>query len=123
MAAQAASGVDVDTGSAVNVQASQAEIGKLDALTAMSKAAQQAYGYENTASSYGDQATLDTSQAASASTAGAIGAGTTLLGGEGNAASNYAKYLQQAGFNAGFTTGFANLPAATAATPPGQFSE
>jgi hypothetical protein len=45
-AAQAASGVDVSSGSAADVQASEAGIGALDALTVRNNAAREAWGYK-----------------------------------------------------------------------------
>jgi hypothetical protein len=45
-AAQAASGIDVNSGSAVSVQASERMLGMLDALTIRSNAARAAYGYQ-----------------------------------------------------------------------------
>jgi hypothetical protein len=45
-AAQAASGIDVNSGSAVSVQASERMFGMLDALTIRSNAARAAYGYQ-----------------------------------------------------------------------------
>lgn len=45
-AAQAASGIDVNSGSAVDVQASERMLGMMDALTIRSNAARAAYGYQ-----------------------------------------------------------------------------
>lgn len=45
-AAQAASGVDVNTGSPVSVRASAQELAQLDALTIRSNALREAYGYD-----------------------------------------------------------------------------
>ena len=94
-ASSAASGVDVNSGSALDVQSSASELGELNAITIRGNAAKQAYGYETQGTSFQNQANLDTSQAADATTAGEIGAGSTFLGGVGSAASNYGKYLQQ----------------------------
>ena len=105
-AASAAGNIDVNSGSALDVRSSADELGELNAITIRGNAAKQAYGYETQGTSFQNQATLDTSQAASASTAGEIGAGSTFLGGVGNAASNYGKYLQQnAPMTAGATAG------------------
>lgn len=92
-AAQAASGIDVNSGSAVDVRSSAAALGELNALTVRSNAARQAYGYQTQAASDTGQAALDKSQASSASEAGFLNAGTTVLGGLGSAASDYGKYL------------------------------
>lgn len=78
---QGASGIDVNTGSAANVQASQDEVGMLDALTIRSNAARKAYGYQTEAASDEAQAALDRSQAKNDKTSGIIGAAETVLGG------------------------------------------
>lgn len=57
-AAFGARGVDVNSGSAVDVQASEREIGKIDSETALSNAQQKAYGYRSRASGYTAQAGL-----------------------------------------------------------------
>lgn len=96
-AAQAASGVDVNTGSAVDVRSSAAELGQLDAINIRANAAREAYGYGTQAQGFTDQAALDRSTAGNARTAGYIGAGTSLLGGAASAASNYAKWSMAGG--------------------------
>lgn len=73
-ARQAASGVDVNTGSNVEVQAANRQLGMLDVLTIRSNAARRAFGYR-----------LNKEQALAASknakTAGRIDAVTSLLSG------------------------------------------
>lgn len=96
---QAASGINVNSGSAVDVRSSAAENGELDAITIRSNAARQAYGYQAQSTSENAQATLDKSQAGYDSTAGDISGATTFLGGAGNAGLNYEKYLQAGGLN------------------------
>jgi hypothetical protein len=93
---QAASNVDVNSGSAVDVQSSASELGELNAITVRGNAAKQAYSYETQAAGYQDQSNLSGAQAESASTAGEIGATSTFLGGLGSAGSNWAKYQTQA---------------------------
>lgn len=96
---QGASGVDVNTGSALDVQSSAAQLGELDALTVRSNATREAYGYKVQAEDQDFQASLDDAQAKNAGTAGYIGAASTFLGSVGDASSNYSKYLLQTGFN------------------------
>jgi hypothetical protein len=91
---QGASGVDVNSGSALDVRSSAAETGELNTLSIRSNAARQAYGYQTEEANYQGQAALDRSQASSAKTAGIIGAGTTLLGGIGDASMRYSDYLR-----------------------------
>lgn len=66
----AANNVDVNTGSAVDVQASQRETGELDAETVLNNAELQAYGYRSQATSFEAQAGLDEMQASEAPVAG-----------------------------------------------------
>lgn len=95
---QAASGLDVNSGSAVDVRSSASELGELDALTVRSNAMREAFGYRTQSTNYKAQSTLDQYQAENADTAGIIGAGSTFLGGVSSAASNYAKYQMAGGF-------------------------
>lgn len=95
-AAQAASGIDVNTGSAVDVRSSASELGELNALTIRSNAARQAYGYQVQGTSDIAQAQLDVYSGNQAQTAGYIGAFGSLLGGASSAGGQYIKF-QQAG--------------------------
>lgn len=88
---QAASGVDVNTGSFVKARAGEAETGMLDAMTIRSDAAKKAYADEVQANSQTAQSQLDTMGAASAEKAGNIGAMTSLLGAASSAFGDYAK--------------------------------
>ena len=58
-AGQAASGIDVNTGSAVGVQTSEREVSKLDTATVLNNAELEAYGYRTQAAGYGAQAGLE----------------------------------------------------------------
>ncbi len=73
-AAQAASGIDVNTGSAVDVQESQAEKNTLDTETVMSNAELQAYGYRTQGVGYKSQEQLDLEQAREAPIAASFAA-------------------------------------------------
>lgn len=79
-AAQAASGVDVNTGSAVNVQASQRETSKLDTETVLNNAELQAYGYRANATNFQATSGLETEEAEQAPIGADIGAAGGLLG-------------------------------------------
>lgn len=94
---QGASGVDVNTGSAVNVRAGTAETGMLDALTIRSNAAKEAYGQEVTATSDTAQSQLDTMEGSQAAEAGEIGAAGSLLSGASTVGGNYLKYQNLGG--------------------------
>lgn len=84
--AQAANGVDVNSGSAVAVQKSSAEMSMLNEMNIRSNAARQAYGYESQAVSDQAQAALDRSAQSKDKIAGYIGATGSLLGSAGQAA-------------------------------------
>jgi hypothetical protein len=92
---QAAGNIDVNSGSALDVQSSAASLGELNAITIRGNAAKEAYGYETQSTSFENQAQLDAAQSSSDMTAGEIGAGSTILGGLGSAGSSYAKYMTQ----------------------------
>jgi len=78
-ASQAASGIDVNSGSAVNVQQSQREEGELDTQTTLSNAALTAYGYRTQAVNDTAQAGLETEEAEQAPIGADIGAAGGLL--------------------------------------------
>lgn len=92
-AAQAANNLDVNSGSAVDVRSSAAALGELSALNIRSNAARTAYGDLTQQASYSAQSKLDTFSADQEQLAGEVGAGTSVLGGVGNAGLNFAKYL------------------------------
>ena len=77
--AQAASGLDVNTGSAVEVQASQRELDKLDAETVLHNASLDAYGYRTQATNFEAQAGLHDMEADQAEPAGYLGAAGSML--------------------------------------------
>jgi hypothetical protein len=88
MAGQAASGIDVNSGSFVDARASEAELGMLDALTTRANAARGAYGYEVQATSDIAQSQLDIMQGQQAKEAGEIsGIGSLISGASGAAVS------------------------------------
>lgn len=76
---QAANGIDVNSGSAAVVQASQREKNVLDTETVMNNAELQAYGYRAAATGYTANAGLDTLQATQAPIGADIAAGGNLL--------------------------------------------
>lgn len=81
LADQGASGVDVNSGSAVDVRSSAAETGALDALTIRSNAARQAYGYQTDAAGFDAESSMKNAAAKDDSTAGLIKSGSTFLTG------------------------------------------
>lgn len=99
MAAQASSGIDVGSGSALDVRTSQKEIGELDVETIRNNAARQAYGYQTQAMSDTAQGQLDTLQGQNAAAAGDLGAVSSVLGGASSLGSNYANLSLKGAFN------------------------
>lgn len=79
-ASQAASGIDVNKGTAVDVRAGLAQAGRLDQLTTLNNAQLQGWGYRVKAAQERAQAKLDTMEAGSAVPGAALGAAGTLLG-------------------------------------------
>lgn len=96
LAAQGASGVDVNSESSVNTRQSEAKIGALNALTVRSNAAKEAYGYQVGASSEAAQEKLLKKQASYDTTGGYLNAGATVLGGI-SSASKYTDWLNNNG--------------------------
>lgn len=95
LASEGASGVDVNSGSFQNVRSSETELGMLDALTIRSNAARTAYGYETQATGDIAQSQLDKAQGQNSELSSYVNAGSTVLGGVGNAASKYTDFLNQ----------------------------
>lgn len=91
-ASQGASGIDVNSGSALDTQKSQDVLGQLDALSIRSNAARQAYGYQNQAASYEGEAALDRSGASAATEAGNIAGTSSLLSAASSAGNTYNQY-------------------------------
>ncbi len=103
-ATQGAQGIDVNTGSAVDVRAGQSQAGMLDALTIRSNAARAAYGYENQAFSDTLNSNISKAAATNAKTASYTDAFRSLLGGA-SSASNASKQWQMASGNSLFNLG------------------
>lgn len=80
-AAQAANGLDVNTGSPVAVRATEAETGALDTATVSHNALLQAYGYRTQATNDTAQAGLYQNEADEAMPAADLAATGSLLGG------------------------------------------
>lgn len=97
-AAQAANNIDVNSGSAVDVQAAQRELGRLDELTVAHDADLQAYGYRAQASNFGAEAQLDRARAQQARSAGGLGIASSLIGGAGALANRFSWMQMNDGF-------------------------
>ncbi len=97
--ALAANGVLVDDGSALDITSDTAALGEVDALTLRANAAREAYGYRAQGNNFGAEAGLQRARASSAATAGAVGAGATLLSGAGTVADRWTTYRRQGVFS------------------------
>lgn len=76
---QAASGVNVNTGTAAEVQAGQRETNQLDTETVLSNAQLHAYGYRTQATNFQSEEDLDKAKADNAIPAAALSASGSLL--------------------------------------------
>jgi len=90
-AGQAASGVDVNTGSAKEVQTSQHLVSQMDLNTIREKAAKTAYDFSVQATNYENQAKGYSKAASNAKTEGVLGAVSSFIGTVGSVSS---KWLQ-----------------------------
>ncbi len=91
-AAEAASGIDVNSGSAADVQASQSERDMLNALVIRSNAERTAYGYQTQALADSGQAQLYKAAGQQAPIAGGISAAGSLLSGAAGVANQYSSW-------------------------------
>ncbi|HEX9613596.1 MAG TPA: hypothetical protein VGA05_08280 [Candidatus Bathyarchaeia archaeon] len=90
-AIQGASGLDLNSGSNLEVRVSEAELGVQDQAMIRSNAARRAYGQEIIAAQETAQSNLDMMAASNAKTEGFIGAASSILGAGGSVSS---KWLQ-----------------------------
>lgn len=90
LAEQGASGVDVNTGSAVDVRAAETKLGLLDALTIRANAARKSYGYNVAATGAEAESGLLTSESQQARAAAPISALGTFLSSVSSTAKNFA---------------------------------
>lgn len=93
-AGQAASGIDVNTGSAVDVRASTAELGALDASTIMNNAMKRAFGYDVQKASFQDEAALKHQTAAYQDTATNLDIASSLISGVSSVSDKWSKFKQ-----------------------------
>lgn len=93
-AAQASHGLDINTGSAKDVQDSQKLVTRMDLTQIRSQAAKTAYNYEVQGAGYTAQAGLDTASAANARRAGLVGASSSILGASSAVSSEWLKGAQ-----------------------------
>ena len=109
--AQAANNVDVNTGSAKDVQSSVAKMAMLNEMNIRSTAAQKAYGFENQAVSAEEQSKLYGMERKSDETGGILKGVGSMLGAEASA-SEYSNWLGGKGITGGGNGDFGNAPEA-----------
>ncbi len=93
LAGQGASGVNVNSGSSVQVRAAVSELGMLDALTVRSNAAKKAWADDVQAESFEAVAGLDRDSSDQASMIAPIAGAGSFLSGASSSMAGYAKYL------------------------------
>lgn len=103
-AAQGASGLAVNTGSAVDVRSSEADIGRFNEMTIMSNAAKEAYNYRVGAAGDIAQAGLYDAAAKTSKSAGGIAAAGSLLGAASSVSDKWAQYKMQGVYGDGGST-------------------
>jgi len=92
----AANDIDVNTGSAADVQAGQAEQGELNTNQTVTNAALTAYGYRSQSTNFTAEAGLEQAQSGYDATAGFVNAGGDLLSGASSLGFKWAGYQLQA---------------------------
>lgn len=91
-AGMAANGVEIDSGSPLDVLMDTAQLGELDALTIRSNAEREAYGLRNQQSNLTAQSALTSMAGKNARTASYISAGSTLLSTAATAGDRHQQY-------------------------------
>lgn len=91
-AAMAANGIDIGSGSALNLQSDTGAIGELDALTIRNNAARQAYNYEAQAADFSANSSLMRMKASNDKKAGNIGAFSSLVGGASSVSDKWLRW-------------------------------
>lgn len=95
---QASNGLDVGSGTNVNIRQSAENLGHLDTLTILNNAAKNSAGFKAQGMNFTAESQLDTAAGANAETAGWIGAGTSLLGSASSVSGKWLSYTQKGVF-------------------------
>lgn len=96
-ASQGASGIDPNSGSAVDVRRSAASLAQMDAMTVRRNAILEAHGYDTQSASFKAQAGLDKMAAKNDIKAGNLAAFSSLLGGASGAGDVYRQWKIDSG--------------------------
>lgn len=105
---QGASGVDVNSGSALDVQESQHALGMFDQMTLRSNAAREAFGFKVQAKQFRDEAAIAKAKANNAGVSAGINVLSSLVGGASSASSAYSQWENAAA--KGESTGLFDSP-------------
>lgn len=97
--AQASSGLDVNTGSAVDLRQSARDLGHLDTMTILANATKKALGFKDQAANFESDAQLAMMGKDAAATAGDFGVASSLLGGATSFADKWSSYSQKGVFS------------------------
>lgn len=106
----AASGVDVNSGSASNVQQSERVINSLDTATLANNEALKVYGYENQSVDFKAQEKLDNSQGIEALIGGVIGGGGSYLSSQASVPDKYSWMVDNSDQSPTSSDGSAPIP-------------
>jgi hypothetical protein len=98
-AAQSATGLDINTGSAVKVLASQRKVANMDMAQIRANAAKTAYDFDVTSMGFEQQANLYKMAGANAAAAGQINVESSILGTVGSVSSKWLQASQMGLFN------------------------
>lgn len=91
-AGMAANGLDLSSGSPLDILGDTAQFGELDALTVRSNAAREAWGFRNQRDQFTSDAGATKIAGRNAKSASYIGAGSSLLSSAGTVAGNWSTY-------------------------------
>lgn len=94
----AAGGIDPNQGSSARIQGDTAALGALDAATIRNNAQRSAYGFQTQGMNFADNAALLSQQSSNASSAGALGAFSSIVGGASSVSSKWNTFQQQGAF-------------------------
>lgn len=97
--AQAASGLNVNTGSAKKVQSSQDLVTNIDETTIRSNAAKRAYDFDVQAVQATEQSQVDQASGANARTVGDLGVASSIIGTAGSVSARWLQGLNEGTFN------------------------
>lgn len=95
---QASNGLDVGSGTNVNVRDTAAELGHLDTLTILNNAAKNTAGFKAQGMNFQAESGLDRAASTNARTAGEFGVATSLLSGASSLSDKWSGYRQRGVF-------------------------